>query len=269
MTTFQENLFTGKVALVTGGGSGINQRIAERLAKQGASVALVGRTQSKLDAVALGITQNGGKAAGYSADVREYDALASIMNRVHEDYGTIDILVCGAAGNFPAPAAKMSANAFKSVVDIDLLGTFNTSRAAYDHLTKPGASIINISAPQSFQPMPFQSHVCAAKAGVDMITRTLAVEWGRDGVRVNSVVPGAVMETEGMDRLAPAGPIRDGLSRQIPLGRLSTKDDIADMVTFLCSNAAQYVTGSVMLCDGGLSVAGVMYGLAAISHAKS
>jgi len=261
MTTFREQLFQRKVAVVTGGGSGINQVIAEQLAAQGARVVLVGRTQSKLDAVAAGIVQCGGEAVGMSADVREYDALARIMASTRERLGPIDILVCGAAGNFPAPAASMSANAFKSVIDIDLLGTFNTCRAAYDHLTKPGASVINISAPQAFQPLPLQSHVNAAKAGVDMITRTLAVEWGPLGVRVNSVSPGAVADTEGMDRLAPPGPSRDALTKRVPLGRLGAKRDIADMVVFLCSDAAAYVTGTVLVCDGGLTVSGAMYGL--------
>lgn len=261
MTTFREQLFAGKVAVVTGGGSGINQVIAERLASQGARVVVIGRTQSKLDATVQRIVACGGQAAGYSADVRDYDALASIMTTVRDQFGPIDILVCGAAGNFPAPAAEMSANAFKSVVDIDLLGTFNTCRAAHEYLAMPGASVIMISAPQALQPLPFQSHVSAAKAGVDMLMRTLAVEWGAAGIRVNAVSPGAVAETEGMDRLAPAGPMRDALAKRLPLGRLGRKSDIADVVTFLCSDAASYVTGSVLVCDGGLLVSGAMYGL--------
>jgi NAD(P)-dependent dehydrogenase (short-subunit alcohol dehydrogenase family) len=105
--------------------------------------------------------------------------------------------------------------------------------------------------------MALQAHVCAAKAGVDMLTRTLAIEWGALGIRVNAVVPGAVADTEGMDRLAPAGPVRDALERELPLGRLATKDDIADTVTFLCSDAARYITAAVVQCDGGMTAAGV------------
>lgn len=257
MDTFVPRMFDGRAALITGGGSGINQRIAERLAELGASVALVGRTQSKLDSVAGGIVAAGGKSAGFSADVRDYDALARAAAAAHEMFGALSIVVCGAAGNFPALATGMSANAFKSVIDIDLLGTFNTCKACFDHLQRPGASIVTISAPQAIQAMVLQSHVCAAKAGVDMITRTLALEWGPLGVRLNGVIPGAVADTEGMDRLAPPGPIRDALAGQLPLRRVATKDDIADMVIFLCSDAASYVTGAIIPCDGGMTTAGM------------
>ena len=146
---------------------------------------------------------------------------------------------------------------FKAVIDIDLLGTFNTTRAAFEYLAKPGASVINISAPQATVAMAFQAHVCAAKAGVDMLTRTLAIEWGPLGIRVNSIVPGAVADTEGIERLAPPGPIRDALSHQIPLRRLATKDNLADLALFLCSDAASYITGSLLHCDGGMVAANV------------
>ena len=257
MPTFVSGMFAGRVAVITGGGSGINQRIAERMAEQGASVALIGRTRAKLDHVADGIIGGGGRATGFAADVRDYDALSAAITAAREMYGELGIIVCGAAGNFPAFANTMSANAFKSVVDIDLLGTFNTCRAAFEHLAKPGACIVSISAPQATQAMATQAHVSAAKAGVDMLTRSLALEWGPFGIRVNGVVPGAVADTEGMDRLAPPGPIRDGLAKRMPLGRIATKDDIADTVLFLCSDAASYITGAIIPCDGGMTAAAV------------
>jgi NAD(P)-dependent dehydrogenase (short-subunit alcohol dehydrogenase family) len=252
---FAANQLRDKVALVTGGGSGINLAIAQRLAEHGAKVGLVGRTQEKLDNAASEIAKRGGTAAGFAADVRNYEALAAAIAATREKFGEIDIVVCGAAGNFPAPALGMSANGFKSVVDIDLLGTFNTCRAAFEHLRRPGASIINISATQAFIPMAFQAHVCAAKAGVDMLTRTLALEWGPQGVRVNSIAPGAVDDTEGMKRLAPTEAVRKAFFGIIPLRRFAQKSEIADLALFLCSDAAQFITGTVMVCDGGQSLA--------------
>lgn len=254
---FAPNLLAGKHALITGGGSGINLAIARRYASSGAMVSLIGRTKEKLDAAANEIRKAGGKAAGYPCDVRDYDALAAAIKAARTASGEIDLVVCGAAGNFPAPALGMSANGFKAVIDIDLLGTFNTCRAVFEHLKRPGASIINISAMQAFTPTPMQAHVCAAKAGVDMLTKCLAIEWGVEGVRVNSIAPGAVDDTEGMRRLAPSPEIRQQLTRAIPLKRFATKDEIADLALFLSSDAARFITGAVVVCDGGQSIAGL------------
>lgn len=253
---FKARLFDGKVAFVTGGGSGINLAIAERFAAHGARVTLVGRTKEKLDAAAARINEAGGEAMGQPADVRSPEALTAALQATQQRWGEIDFLICGAAGNFPAPAVMMSPNGFKSVVDIDVLGTFNACRLAFEFLRKPGASIINISAPQAQLPMAMQAHVCAGKAGVDMITRTLAVEWGPAGVRVNSIWPGPIEQTEGMDRLTPDEATREKLRAVLPLQRFGRKDEVADLALFLCSPAAAYITGSVMACDGGMSLMG-------------
>src|SRR4051812_16619805 len=175
---FGEKLLAGRTAVITGGGSGINLTIAKRYAQHGAKVALIGRTKEKLDTAAAEIRSVGGEASGHPADVRDYDALAGAIKAARDQHGEIDLVICGAAGNFSVPVLGMSANGFKSVIDIDLLGAFNTCRAAFEYLRKPGASIINISAMQAFTPMPLQAHVCAAKAGVDMLTKCLAIEWG-------------------------------------------------------------------------------------------
>src|SRR5258706_3085409 len=238
MSIFREHLLRGKTAFVTGGGSGIGQRMAERFAEHGAQVMLVGRRQEKLDAAAETIRARGGTAATHASDVRDYAGLEAAVKSTRDAHGEIDLVVCGAAGNFPAPVLGMSANGFKAVVDIDLLGTFNTCRAVFEHLKRPGASIINISATQAFIPMPLQAHVCAAKAGGDMLTKCLAIEWGVEGVRVNSIAPGAVDDTEGMSRLAPTPEIKKQLTRGIPLNRFARTDEIADLPLFPAIDAA-------------------------------
>ena len=162
------------------------------------------------------------------------------------ELGQLDILVCGAAGNFPAAAAKMSASGFKAVVDIDLLGTFNSARAAFEYLRKPGAAVINISAPQASMPMAYQSHVCAGKAGVDMITRTLAIEWGPLGVRVNSVVPGPIARHRRNESADPDRGNGGRAGQSAALQRYGEKEEIAELVLFLASDAAKYITGAVV-----------------------
>jgi NAD(P)-dependent dehydrogenase (short-subunit alcohol dehydrogenase family) len=251
--TFQAGILKDKTAVITGGGSGINLAIAQRFTEHGARVAILGRSQDRLDAALKKLPKD---SMALSVDVRDYGALESAFEKISVAAGTIDILVCGAAGNFPAPAEKLSPNGFKSVVDIDLLGTFNSCRAAYAHLKKPGASIINISAPQSTVPMALQVHVCAAKAGVDMLTRTLAVEWGPQGIRVNSIVPGPTEGTEGMDRLGAVPEIAMNIKNAVPLRRYGTKAELADLALFLCSPAAPYIHGAIILCDGGISLMG-------------
>lgn len=256
--TFRDGLLAGKNAFITGGTSGINLGIAKVLAHYGCSVAVLGRNPEKADAAANEIREVGGpgRVVALTADVRQYDALAARIAEANDVLEGLDVLVCGAAGNFPAPVAAMSSNGFKAVMDIDLLGTFNATRAAFELLRKPGASVVNISAPQAFMPTPLQAHVCAAKAGVDMLTKTLAMEWGPLGVRVNSVTPGPVDGTEGMERLAPTPEARERTTKSVPLRRFAEIHEMGEITAFLCSPAASYVNGCILVADGGWSLAG-------------
>ena len=251
---FRDHLLLGKTAFLTGGGSGIGRRIAERFAEHGAKVVLVGRKRERLESAAADIRAAGGIAEVEAVDVREYEMLEAALRRTHERCGEIDIVLCGAAGNFPAPVTGMSAHGFKAVIDIDLLGTFNTCRAAYAFLRKPGASVLSISANHATTPFAYQAHVCAAKAGVELLTKTLALEWGPQGIRANCITPGPTADTEGMSRLAPTEEARRAIVESVPLRRYGTKDELADLALFLCSDAAAYITGAVYNCDGGTSL---------------
>ncbi len=256
-STFQSDLLCDRVAFLTGGSSGIGLGIARRFAEYGAKVALFGRSQQRLDGALAGLREIGATApAGYAGDVRSYEAIQDALGRARATFGEIDILVCAAAGNFPAPVLGMSANGFKAVIDIDLLGTFNTCRAAHEHLRKPGAVILNISANHAHIPYAMQAHVCAAKSGIDILSKVLALEWGPAGIRVNCITPGPIDETEGMRRLAPTEESRRRVIQAVPLGRMGTKDDIAGLALFLCSDAASYITGGIYVCDGGQSLSG-------------
>ncbi len=246
---FRDNILAGKVAFVAGGTSGINLGIAKRFAALGAKVAVCGRDPEK---AARAAAEVGPGALGLSADVRDYGAIRAAMERVRHELGPMDIVISGAAGNFLAPALGMSANAFKTVVDIDLNGTFNVFRGCHDLLAEP-ASLIAITAGQAVNAMQLQAHVCAAKAGINQLVRTLALEWGPQ-VRVNGISPGPIAGTEGMARLAPDPATRTRHFDRIAMKRWGEIEEIAECAVFLCSGAAGYITGTILDCDGGSQV---------------
>lgn len=254
---FKPELLSRKVAFITGGGSGINQRIADRYAQAGAAIAIMGRDKGKAEAAATLIREAGGRAIGLAGDVRDHDQVSAALYATHKEFGAIDIVVAGAAGNFVAHASNMSANGFKTVIDIDLLGTFNTAHAAYEYLAKNGGMVLAISAVQATLPTATQAHVCAAKAGVDMLIKTLAIEWGGVGIRCVGIAPGPVADTEGMKRLAPDGQASwDRILGHIPSRRAASRDEIASLAIFLASAAGQYINGAVIPIDGGQTAVG-------------
>lgn len=251
MDIFKSDSLKGKVVLVAGASSGINLGIALHFAQHGARVTLISRSVEKIQAAAASIVAEGFDAMGIAADVRDFAAVDAAALATQLQYGPIDIVVSGAAGNFVAPAAGMSANGFRTVVEIDLIGTFNVLRGCYPYLRKPGASLISITAPQATNPMMFQSHVCAAKAGINMLTKCLAMEWGPEGIRVNAISPGPIADTEGMRRLAPTPEAEREVRSRLALRDYGTKQDIANSALFLASDNARYITGTIIECDGG------------------
>jgi NAD(P)-dependent dehydrogenase (short-subunit alcohol dehydrogenase family) len=248
--------YSNKTVFIAGGTSGINLGIAEAFVRAGAKVAVLSRRQEKVDAAVAQLQAFGGTARGFAADVRNVESVAAALAATAADWGPLDVVVSGAAGNFLSPAEDLSANAFKTVVDIDLLGTFNVLRAAWPHLRKPGAALLNITAAQSWLPTPLQIHVCAAKAGIDQVTRTLAMEWGGAGVRVNAIAPGPIADTEGMSRLANTPEALQAWVDCMPLKRMGTKQDISRAALWLCSEQASFITGVVLSVDGGVALGG-------------
>src|SRR5215217_8500230 len=252
---FNEGILKGRVAFVTGGGTGITGGVARALAEAGAAVALASRQMDHLQPAADAINEAGGKAIAIPADVRQPEEVEKAVAQTVEQLGKIDIVVNGAAGNFLCAAEELSPNGFGTVVDIDLKGTFNVCRAAFAQLKEHRGQILNISATLHYIGTPLQLHVCAAKAGVDALTRNLAVEWGRYGIRVNGIAPGPIEDTEGMQRLVPE-PVKDRMRKRIPLGRFGRIADIERAAVFICSDAASFINGTVLVVDGGQWLAG-------------
>lgn len=246
---FRADLLAGKVALVTGGATGLGLEVARTLGAHGARVAICSRKQTNLEAAVAHLRDAGVDAIFHVCDVRRPDEVATTVENVLAQFGRLDIVVNNAAGNFPAPISGLSANGFKAVVDIDLLGTFNVSKAAYEAwLHQHGGSIVNISAATQYRGMGLQAHVVAAKAGVDAFSRACAIEWGADGIRVNVVAPGAMAGTEGVARIA--GEDLHAMPH-IPLQRAGSTTEVAQAVLFLASDAASYMTGAIVVVDGG------------------
>lgn len=252
VSAFRPDLLAGKTAFVTGGGSGICKGIARAFMAHGANAVIVGRKADRLREAAEELARDtGSQCLAAAADVRDGAQVAAALELAVERFGGVDIVVNGAAGNFLAPAAQLSNNGFKTVLDIDACGTFNVSRAAFDRcLRERGGVILNISATLHYAATVMQIHASAAKAAVDAVTRTLAVEWGPLGVRVVGIAPGPIDGTEGMSRLAPPG-MKDALTEAIPLRRFGTIEEMGDLAVFLVSDAARYIHGETVVADGG------------------
>jgi peroxisomal 2,4-dienoyl-CoA reductase len=250
---FTNDTLKGRVALITGGGSGIGLEIATAYAQLGASVMLVGRNEERVQTAAQSIAELGGNAAARKADVRNYDEVKAAVEATVEHFGSLDILVNSAAGNFVCPTAELSPKGWHTVIDIDLNGTFHGCHAAYPHLkqSKHGGSIISIITMLGVMGWPQAAHAAAAKGGILSLSRTLAVEWGGDGIRVNTISPGPIGDTEGVRRMYIESGRGELEEKKTALGRFGKKEDIANAAVYLASSLGSYVTGENLIVDGG------------------
>lgn len=252
---FRPNLFQNQTILVTGGGTGIGRTIAHELASLGGNLIIASRKEAPLQKTAQEIIDAGGRCSFYTVNIRREDAVQKLIETIVADHGTLDALVNNAGGQFPSPAEHISQKGWHAVIETNLTGTFNVSRAVFNQvMAKKGGSIVNIVA-EMWNGFPGMAHTGAARAGVVNLTKTLAVEWAARGVRINSVAPG-VIHGHGLTQYDAAfiesyvATVRN----DIPAKRLGTESEIAAAVTFLLSPAAAYITGETLRIDGGSSL---------------
>jgi len=252
-STFKADIFKGRVLFCTGGGSGICKGMTESIMRHGANAVIVGRNLEKAIKSAAELESlTGQKCLAAQADVRKPEQLKEAVAKTLEKFGRIDFVICGAAGNFLAPIDGLSENAFRTVIEIDTIGTYNTVKATLAHVRAQRGSYIHVSACLHYRGTPFQAHVSAAKAAVDALSAVIAVEEGPRGVRSNVIAPGPIAGTVGMDRLSSQDTkANEAAIRRIPLQRMGVVGDIANAAVWLFSNAANWITGQVIVVDGG------------------
>ncbi|WP_319517653.1 SDR family oxidoreductase [uncultured Martelella sp.] len=251
--TFREDALAGRVALITGGGSGIGFGIAKAFAAAGAKLVLASRNAERLETAIGELKAMGAEAIAVTADVRKFEDVESAVKTAVDTFGHLDVMIANAAGNFVVPLAEMSPNAWKVVIDIDLNGTFHCARAAYLELKASsfGGRFIAISTTRALEGWPGCAHAGAAKAGIMSLMRTLCGEWGPDGIRCNTIAPGAIDDTEGVKRIYEEAGRKELELSSIPLGEFGKTSDIASAAVFLCSDAGAYITGADIVVDGG------------------
>ena len=252
---FRDDLLQGRISLVTGGSSGIGLGIVRVFAELGATVIFLGLREDKLASARENLLREVPSAnlETVALDVRHHGAMREAVASIVERHGRLDILVNNAAGNFHCPTEALSENGWRSVIDIDLNGTFNGCQAALPGLkaSPHGGRILNITVPQALSGWPGSAHAASAKAGILSLTRSLAVEWGGYGIRVNNVLPGPIAGTEGLKRLYEDRGIADHEYERMAMGCFGLVDDIANACAYLASPGGDFVTGCDFMVDGG------------------
>ena len=261
---FRDGLLDGQVGIITGGATGIGLGISSTLAQLGMHVVLASRKPEHLQPAVDALIAAGGKASAVQVDVRDRERVQAMAKEVHDAHGRIDLLVNNAAGNFYEKSEKLSEKAWRAVIEIDLFGTFYCTQAVFPYMKEQGGGrIVSTSMTLHYRGWPLMAHATAAKAGVDALTRTLAVEWAEHGIRINAIAPGPI-PTEGVRKAftpPPGAPVPDLFSvdkamdafakASIPLQRWGTPDDIGQMVAYLASPAGDWITGAIFVIDGG------------------
>jgi NAD(P)-dependent dehydrogenase (short-subunit alcohol dehydrogenase family) len=268
---FESGLLKGKSIIVTGGGTGLGKSMATRFAELGADLVITSRRQNVIDETAEALRQYGGKVLTVACDVRDPDQVQNMVDHTVNEFGKIDILLNNAAGNFISPTEDLSPNAFKTVVDIVLNGTFNCTQAAGKVMREnKGGVILNIVTTYAWTGSGYVVPSACAKAGVLAMTRSLAVEWAKYGIRTVAIAPGPFPTEGAWSRLAPPGlGIKKKMINRIPLKRVGEHHELANLASYLVSDQAGYINGEVVTIDGGewLQGAGEMNGLEKIPKA--
>lgn len=261
MNTFVRDLLKGRVAVVTGGGTGIGLVVATELAAHGADVVLASRDGARLDEGAEKIAAaTGRRAFGISTDVSDAKSVKDLFEKVDAEFGRVDILVNGAAANFVRPSETLTSVRWRKVIDIVLSGTFHCSTEAGRRMLARGeGAIVNLIASYAWTGAPGFAPSASAKAGVLALTRTLGVEWAPRGVRVNAVCPGLIDTPQSRERLWPEEWMRAELLEGVPARKFGTEADVASAVLYLVAPETGYISGEVLTVDGGSSVGGVPY----------
>lgn len=253
-TIFKDGLFIGKVVLITGGGTGIGLRIAREFGQLGANVVIASRKMEKLEAGLKILESDGSNAVAVECNIRDEDSIANCISEIMNQFGALDVLINNGGGQFPSPAELINRKGWHAVVETNLTGTFFLTQQVYEtFMAKNGGSVVNILM-NNRNGFPMMAHSAAARAGVESLTKTLSNEWGRNGVRINSIAPGTI-ESSGLNSYAPQfQEMVRAYGKNNQTYRLGTEEEIAAAVVFLCSPAASFITGITLAVDGGESI---------------